>query len=708
MAYVDDTNCLLPIEDVHFFLERFKHYGEPLGAIMNTEKTRILTSTNGFSTLQQHIDNNELTGHSLQQAIATYSTKDNSMHEVTDGLRILGSPVGSTTFQLDFINNYLQAARSDAEKLLQTLNDEQTILQLYRACTAQRLTHLFSADVYATEMHSTKYNHNINEAGNWCNWTSALALDFDDMNQHVIKSLTKTDTLPPASNVLMNINTKYGGLGLPSPRCKAVASFMLSTKQTLNSIHNGIITGKHKQRVPLPRAITTLYETTQDYTPPTTSIFNKYATNFAEICHPNAPKDTQLQRFTYHSSHNICQERINAAIAQYTTNSFIDIVDNDSINNIEEILHNRLGIGLLDLDRSNPKNRQSNPLFQFNLKRCLRMNIWPGTGPLICSACKRPCDRKGDHLFQCNHITRKHKTKMHNQWRDTWKHVLGQIDKLLHISDSKPNHEKQGHVEPLKDTNIRPFDVDITVCHHSKHSTLTCPLDVIGFDIVTTNAGTPTSHDLENSAKQQNINTLLQESEKKKFQKGKGKSNSKTNKANQITFTGEDITNYLYNANKQLIPFAISPNGLFGPIINRFLYGTPATKLKINQEEFPAAYRMANRSISNHVPSDILNLADAKWRKFHHNKPYGTTWKCPYPSSFAEQEFGHATCFANGEYGLEAIKEMRPVLLPASMTARQNQQQQETQVCTPTPDDDSETLSGDGQTPLSNDESTSR
>ena len=30
MAYVDDTNCLLPIEDVKFFLDRFKFYGEPL------------------------------------------------------------------------------------------------------------------------------------------------------------------------------------------------------------------------------------------------------------------------------------------------------------------------------------------------------------------------------------------------------------------------------------------------------------------------------------------------------------------------------------------------------------------------------------------------------------------------------------------------------------------------------------------------------
>ena len=43
MAYVDDVNCLLPISDVKHFLDSFKKHGEPLGAFMNTEKTRILT-----------------------------------------------------------------------------------------------------------------------------------------------------------------------------------------------------------------------------------------------------------------------------------------------------------------------------------------------------------------------------------------------------------------------------------------------------------------------------------------------------------------------------------------------------------------------------------------------------------------------------------------------------------------------------------------
>ena len=45
LAYVDDVNCLLPLEDVEDFLRRFKEIGEDLSAKMNTEKTQILTPT---------------------------------------------------------------------------------------------------------------------------------------------------------------------------------------------------------------------------------------------------------------------------------------------------------------------------------------------------------------------------------------------------------------------------------------------------------------------------------------------------------------------------------------------------------------------------------------------------------------------------------------------------------------------------------------
>ena len=38
MAYVDDVNCLLPLKDSGFFLEKFNEYGRKFGAIMNSEK----------------------------------------------------------------------------------------------------------------------------------------------------------------------------------------------------------------------------------------------------------------------------------------------------------------------------------------------------------------------------------------------------------------------------------------------------------------------------------------------------------------------------------------------------------------------------------------------------------------------------------------------------------------------------------------------
>ena len=47
LAYVDDVNAVIHHQDVDFFLRRFKVLSEPLGAILNTEKTKIMTSTTG-------------------------------------------------------------------------------------------------------------------------------------------------------------------------------------------------------------------------------------------------------------------------------------------------------------------------------------------------------------------------------------------------------------------------------------------------------------------------------------------------------------------------------------------------------------------------------------------------------------------------------------------------------------------------------------
>ena len=100
LAYVDDVNALVPTRDVQLFLDLFEKYGKPLGAALNTEKTRILTSTSNTSTstklMNSGYEHIQQTGTSLSDAISKYSRhKDGSPAEITDGLRVLGSPVGS-------------------------------------------------------------------------------------------------------------------------------------------------------------------------------------------------------------------------------------------------------------------------------------------------------------------------------------------------------------------------------------------------------------------------------------------------------------------------------------------------------------------------------------------------------------------------------------------------------------------------------------
>ena len=70
-----------------------------------------------------------------------------------------------------------------------------------------------------------------------------------------------------------------------------------------------------------------------------------------------------------------------------------------SLNMIPELLDSKLVQGLLDMSRSNPKNRYKNDLFGINLKRKLCLDIWPGNNAIVCPLCKKPMDRKGDQLF---------------------------------------------------------------------------------------------------------------------------------------------------------------------------------------------------------------------------------------------------------------------------------------------------------------------
>eukprot|EP00985_Skeletonema_marinoi_P025442 scaffold18741_cov158-Skeletonema_marinoi.AAC.3 len=178
----------------------------------------------------------------------------------------------------------------------------------------------------------------------------------------------------------------------------------------------------------------------------------------------------------------------------------------------------------------------------------------------------------------------------------------------------------------------------------------------IGFDIILCNSDTcPPPSRSGCDAKSNNITTSLIAAEKSKFQRGRATSKARTCRDTGVTISGEEIIEDLYNSKMQLIPFAISPLGLFGPTVNRFLYGKTIDSNNIhniNANTFPHARKMANRASSTEVPSIILERANDIWRRQHPTENFGLSYKSPDPSTYYTQQFGRVVCFANGSAGL--------------------------------------------------------
>ena len=228
-----------------------------------------------------------------------------------------------------------------------------------------------------------------------------------------------------------------------------------------------------------------------------------------------------------------------------------------------------------------------------------------------------------------------------NRKKNKWKNAQ-QMAKCMDIPNEHPHTIPTSHrhknrtrknslVSSISNSNVRPFDTHFNLPIISNESFFRSKLSTIGFDIVLCNSDTcPPPSRGGSDAKSKNIVTSLLTAEKKKFQRGKGTNAARTDSQSGITISGDQIIGDLYNDNKQLIPFAISPLGLFGPTINNFLYGTlpPSTspdKLHdINPSRFPHAARMATRANSIETPSNILQRANDIWKTKHPDKPRQT------------------------------------------------------------------------------------
>ena len=119
---------------------------------MHTEKIHIMTTKTTWKSVISHLCNSWLStewdvGESLNQAVESFPfsriKKDDGIyvpHEETNGLSVLGVPIGSVTFCNNLIMEMIKKAISNINSILNSLEINQTIIQLFNICTIHKMS----------------------------------------------------------------------------------------------------------------------------------------------------------------------------------------------------------------------------------------------------------------------------------------------------------------------------------------------------------------------------------------------------------------------------------------------------------------------------------------------------------------------------------------------------------------------------------------
>jgi hypothetical protein len=178
LSYHDDTSIVIPYEDIPWFLTRFQELGGPLGIRLNLQKTQILTTLTDESPLAYlppHLH------HSLAQALNMLGPNA----EQKGGIRLLGQPIGSSSYSIQFIDNKINDLHDMAERqLFHKLSDHQTQLAIAKHCILPSIQHLLATHVYHT------FGPNTNK--DLHTWNSNTALQLRIITHNIVAKITNS------------------------------------------------------------------------------------------------------------------------------------------------------------------------------------------------------------------------------------------------------------------------------------------------------------------------------------------------------------------------------------------------------------------------------------------------------------------------------------------------------------------------------------
>ena len=515
------------------------------------------------------------------------------------------------------------------------------MLQIFKSCTVHKMTHLFVADVLSSDESKLP--------NNWHLWSSDMSDQFTLMINNFLSSLTDRTSIPDHAQLISNMSTNKGGIGLQHPRCTAIPSLILSFKRCIEYTSQGVWIGRTEEPVKLPRNITSMYENWQSSHQKCFKVFSKYATAIAEVCVSDTV-DNGMTHFLYRSSPNTCKERIKDE-ASVRIMRFIkkELKHNLTNKKLGEILLCSTSKALTEMPRSDPDNRMANDHFQITLTRKLRMPLWPDHDVITC-VCGQQMDVFGDHAFCCKKIV---KNSMSNEIRDGFIRIFKRLLVTAKLIPGAASIEKelQGLIQLAP--KLRPFDLSIKLDHVIGKDRWRTSLDRIGID-VTVISSAASSSAASRTAQHKESNVRLQDGEQKKFAR-----EAYTNGDSGVTLTGDEIIGEILSSNSALIPFTVTEFGQLGSLAQRFLYGTDAMALPHFDDDQVNAKAAAELARSKKVPRGILPRANAVWRRECPDEFYGHSYKAMDPKTWAEQQLGLVMSRATSNQILRAHKRVK-------------------------------------------------
>jgi hypothetical protein len=476
-------------------------------------------------------------------------------------------------------------------------------------------------------------------ADNWQHWSGPFTEKIEDMSDSFIADLLSQHNLPRHSTLITEIGASQGGLGILSPRRRAIPDFILSMVQAHRYATHGIQLNRDLAPVRLHPSLADLYNKDHNPNLPSLRRFHHLLPTIASIaCPARCPPHERVDHFLTSISPHSARSRIKEHCSKYAKGELyqhVKIHCPENFHILPSLLSPHMSAPLVGMCRSVPSHRLSPWQFTFGMLRKLRLPVHDEHNLPTCK-CGATHDKYGDHAFDCRP---NNKTAAHHHIRDG---LLTALQPALaeagHIHATSKLERELPRLSRL-DPGAKPLDIAFRPDPNpASDAPEPCPFSIVGGDVTITSSAPPS--DFSNSADAIQLVSAAADLHMQKKEKLKLERRNNYDRATEEVTLGEDVISELIDKKIVLIPLAVDPHGRLGPMFNGFLFDTIPPQPPKLQASKPNAKRMYNIATSYPCPRGIVTSACINWKRNKRRKFFGHSYTAPTPKEYTMQQIG--------------------------------------------------------------------